>query len=86
MGLIRTLDRTYICRDSRLSLLQNVQKMDKTSQKPFIKQDMLSMEREAEMMKNMREREKHKKKKKKIKNLLAYKTTYFFPRTLVVLS
>lgn len=44
------------------------------------------MEREAEMMKNMREREKHKKKKKKIKNLLAYKTTYFFPRTLVVLS
>lgn len=60
--------------------------MDKTSQKPFIKQDMLSMAREAEMMKNMRERENHKKKKKKIKNLLAYKTTYFFPRTLVVLS
>ena len=29
--------------------------MDKTSQKPFIKQDMLSMAREAEMMKNMRE-------------------------------
>ena len=55
MGLIRTLDRTYICRDSRLSLLLNVQKMDKTSQKPFIKQDMLSMAREAEMMKNMRE-------------------------------
>ena len=47
---------------------------------------MLSMAREAEMMKNMRERENHKKKKKKIKNLLAYKTTYFFPRTLVVLS
>ena len=84
MGLIRTLDRTYICRDSRLSLLQNVQKMDKTSQKPFIKQDMLSMAREAEMMKNMREHcsnvmeKKHEKKKKKIKNLLAYKTTYFF--------
>ena len=55
MGLIRTLDRTYICREIRLSLLQNVQKMDKTSQKPFIKQDMLSMAREAEMMKNMRE-------------------------------
>ena len=29
---------------------------------------------------------KHEKKKKKIKNLLAYKTTYFFPRTLVILS
>lgn len=29
--------------------------MDKTSQKPFTKQDMLSMAREAEMMKNMRE-------------------------------
>lgn len=29
--------------------------MDKTIQKPFIKQDMLSMAREAEMMKNMRE-------------------------------
>ena len=73
MGLIRTLDRTYICRDSRLSLLLNVQKMDKTSQKPFIKQDMLSMAREAEMMKNMREHltvsnvmeKKHKKKKKR---------------------
>ena len=29
--------------------------MDKTSQKPFTKQDMLSMAREAEIMKNMRE-------------------------------